>query len=150
MNRIRDWLYIGNYRDTLAPALIQQQGIGAVLHLIYGIQLPAEIATLCLAVPDGEPLPFDKLAQGVAFVRAQKAQGRTVMVACAAGVSRSVSFSMAVLHEEEQLSLLDAFKAIFAEHPHAMPHPALVASLSRYYNDPIKISEVWDVIQKVQ
>jgi protein-tyrosine phosphatase len=71
----------------------------------------------------------------VDFVRARKAEERKVLVACGAGISRSVSFSIAALKEEEGLSLLDAYAAIRAVHPDALPHPALWESLRQYYGE---------------
>jgi predicted protein tyrosine phosphatase len=137
MYRIRDWLYIGGYRDASDASLLDSHGINAALHLISDITPPANVECLRTPVEDGEPLPIEQLKRGVAFVRAQKAQERRVLVACGAGISRSVSFSMAVLHEEEGLSLMDTYRAIHQHHSGATPHPELLTSLFAYYNDPM-------------
>lgn len=142
MYRIRDWLYIGNYREAGDESLLRSRGINAVLHLIFGITLPPDIERLCTPVADGKPLPIEQLERGVAFVCAQKAEGRNVLIACAAGISRSVSFTMAVLHEEEGLSIIDAYHDIYQFHPDATPHPELLNSLRLYYNDPIPLIDL--------
>ena len=145
MNQIRPWLYIGRYRETTNSALLHAYGIGAMLQLAEAVKHP-NIETLYLPVEDGEPLPVPLLAQGVGFVREQKALGRNVLIACGAGISRSVTFAIAALHEEEGLSLPDAFRLIRAHHPEAMPHYALWDSLCAYYGEPMKYEELWDTL----
>jgi protein-tyrosine phosphatase len=149
MYRIRDWLYIGNYREAGDEALLRSRGINAVLHLIFGITLPPDIERLCTPVADGTPLPIEQLERGVAFVRAQKAEGRSILIACAAGISRSVSFTMAVLHEEEGLSIVDAYRDIHQFHPDATPHPELLNSLRAYYNDPMPLIDLLRAIRQI-
>jgi hypothetical protein len=135
MHKIRPWLYVGKYRETLELSYLRASGIGAMLQLAELVEQP-NITTLYVAVEDGEPLPIEKLRQGIDFVRAQKAAGKTVMIACGAGISRSVTFTMAALKEEEGLSLIDAIRDIQLVHPDALPHDKLVYSLCQYYNEP--------------
>jgi protein-tyrosine phosphatase len=149
MHRIRDWLYIGKYSEAGDESLLRSRGINAVLQLIFGITLPPDINRLCTPVADGVALPIEQLERGVAFVRAQKAEGRTVLIACAAGISRSVSFTMAVLHEEEGLSLIDAYREIYQYHPDATPHPELLNSLRLYYNDPMTLMEILKAMRQI-
>lgn len=84
LNRINDWLSIGNYRVT------------------------AGIATLYLHVNDGEYLHHDLIAQGAAFIKAQHREGKHILVACGAGRSRSVTFGMAALKGISGFTLLRA------------------------------------------
>jgi predicted protein tyrosine phosphatase len=105
-----------------------------MLQLAAPVPQP-DIESLYIAVEDGVALPPDKLRQGVAFIRAQKAAERAVLVACGAGISRSVTFGLAALKEEEGLTLLDAYRAIHAVHPDALPHKALWDSLCQYYSE---------------
>jgi histidinol-phosphate aminotransferase len=149
MYRIRDWLYIGKYRDTTALALLRSQHISAMLQLAEYVLQP-NISSLFLNVEDGQPLPSEQIARGMAFVRAQKAQGSSVLIACGSGVSRSVAFTMAALHEEEHLSLIDAYQQIIREHPGAMPHPKILESLRQYYKDSIKFKDLWREVVDIQ
>ncbi|MEQ8676510.1 MAG: dual specificity protein phosphatase family protein [Aggregatilineales bacterium] len=85
------------------------------------------------------------------LVRANKSQGKVVLVACGAGISRSVTFAMAVLMEEEDLTFTEAYREILAVHPDAMPNPFLVESLSSYYHlgyDLITIVDQLDAVQR--
>ena len=102
------------------------------------------IELLYLDVEDGEPLPAEKLRQGVSFVRDQLAAGRRALIACGAGISRSVTFAIAVMHEEEGISLLDAFHDIHSIHPDALPHYELWYSLCEYYHENVPSEGLWD------
>ncbi len=120
--------------------------IGAILQLAHPAKHP-EIESLYITVDDGIPLPVEQLQQGIEFARAQKAANHTLVIGCGAGISRSVTFAMAVLHEEEGISLVDAYEQIAAVHPDALPHYALLQSLGAYYNDPLAmkalLSRIW-------
>jgi protein-tyrosine phosphatase len=144
MYSIRPWLFIGKYRETREWHYLRSCGIGAMLQLAERVEQP-NITSLYLAVEDGEPLKVDLLQQGVAFVREQKADGRPILVACGAGISRSATFALAALKEEENLSLLDAYGQIILNHPDAMPHPALWESLCLYYHEP---SDYWALVHQ--
>jgi hypothetical protein len=135
MHSIRPWLYIGKVRETGDRSIMYAYQIGAILQLAY----PAKhtgIKSLFIEVDDGVPLSTSALQQGVTFAQVQKAAGHKLVIACGAGISRSVTFTMAVMHEEEGIGLLDAFEQIVAIHPDAMPHYELLKSLGEYYNDP--------------
>jgi hypothetical protein len=142
MYRIRHWLSVGKYSETLLPDLLRQQGITAMLQLAAPVQ-QAGIESLYLIVDDGVPLHPVVLERGIKFGRAQKAAGGHLLVACGAGISRSSTFATAILKEEENLTLLDAFQAVHAEHPYAMPHPALWKSLCAYYGETTPFLMVW-------
>lgn len=143
MNDIRPWLYIGKYRDTLAPRLLELHRIKAMLQLAEAVPQPG-IASLYLPVEDGEPLPGELLRQGVDFVLNARQQGQTILIACGAGQSRSVSFAIAVLKEAENLPLLVAWQEVKRRQPEALPHMALWESLCSYYGEPIPFLQICD------
>ena len=146
MYPIRPWLYIGGARETSERATMYFYQIGAILQLAHPAH-HAGIESLYIAVEDGLPLPAAQLQQGLTFARAQKAAGHKLVIGCGAGISRSVTFTMAVMHEEEGIGLLDAYEQIVAIHPDAMPHFELLKSLGKYYNDPIAtkalLARIW-------
>jgi hypothetical protein len=117
-----------------------------MLQLAELVRQPG-IETLFLPVEDGERLPVQLLEQGVSFVRGHKALERNVLIACGAGISRSVTFGIAVLKEEEGLSLPDAFHAIYAHHGEAMPHFALWNSLCQYYGETMSYVDLWEYVR---
>lgn len=147
MYTIRPWLYIGKFRETQDEKLLHEIGIGALLQLADSVNLP-NIPSLYIPIEDGQPLPFDRLKSGVEFVRLEKAQGRHVLIACGAGISRSVSVAVAVLKEEENLSLFEAFRQVLAKHPQAMPHLALWQSLCDYYGESWSYKDIFKLMRQ--
>lgn len=93
------------------------------------------VTALYLPVDDGVPIPEEILRQGVDFVLQGKNEERIVLIACGAGMSRSVAFAIAVLKETEGLNLLQALRDIRSRHAKASPHPALWESLCHYYKE---------------
>ncbi len=116
-----------------------------MLQLAESIQHPG-ISSLYIPVEDGESLSFDKLRKGVEFVRLSKARDQNVLIACGAGISRGVSFAIAALKEEENLSLLYAFREIQAEHSQATPHLELWQSLCDYYDENVPYNTILKLI----
>ncbi|MEL6273110.1 MAG: dual specificity protein phosphatase family protein [Chloroflexota bacterium] len=142
MNNVRPWLIIGKYRETIQLPLLKQYSVGALLHLADDVQHPG-IESLSLVIDDGKEVKPAHIRQGVDFVREQKAADKVVMVACGAGISRSSSFAIAALKEEENLSLKDALVAVKTAHPPAFPHGALWESLTKYYDEDIPYDSIW-------
>lgn len=134
MYAIRPWLLVGTYAETRDAARLAARGVRAMLQLAEAVPQPG-VASLYLAVDDGAPIPPLALAEGLAFVRRAREAGDAVLIACGAGVSRSVAFAAAALKEAEGLGVLDAVAAVRARHPAAQPHYRLLASLCAYYDE---------------
>jgi len=135
LDAVRPWLLVGKLAETLDPPLLREYGVGAMLQFCEAVPQPG-IVHRFLDVDDGVSLAPAVLDAVVAFVRGQKAEGRTVLVACARGASRwSVTFAVAALHEEERLPLLDALREVIAVRRIARPHPALWRSLCERYGE---------------
>lgn len=147
MYRVRPWLHIGKYAETKNKPLLDSYGIGAMLQLADDVP-QSNIVSLYLAVDDGVTISREHLKRGVTFLREQKQAGKTLLVACGAGISRSTSFALAVLKEEENLSLVDAYQDVLEVHPAALPHFALWDSLCAYYGETVSFMEMWDEIGK--
>ena len=144
MNTIREWLLVGRYVDCLSRPMLAGAKVGAILQLAAPV---LQTGYVCQFIPtiDGNPIPRSNLRTGVDFIREQKAAGRVVLVACMAGISRSVSFATAALHEEEGVSLLESFRSIHAVRAQALPHARLWESLCAYYNDLTPYERVLDI-----
>ena len=135
MYTIRPWLLVGAYAETRDAARLAAAGVRAMLQLADPVPQPG-VASLYLAVDDGAPIPPAAPAEGLAFVRRAREAGDAVLVACGAGVSRSVAFAAAALKEAEGMGVLDAVSAVRARHPAAQPHYRLLGSLCAYYGGP--------------
>jgi protein-tyrosine phosphatase len=147
MQQIRPWLYIGKYSETLNAGLLQRAKIRAMLQLAEAVKQTG-IESLYLPVDDGVPMQTGALANGVAFVRSEYAQGNRVLVACGAGISRATTFAIAALKEEENLSVADAFSEIIKHHPNGMPHPVLWESLCKFYGEDVPFLAMWTRIHR--
>ncbi len=146
MHQVRPWLFIGKYSETLNHDFLLRSKIRAILEIAAPVEYD-DITTLYLPVDDGTALRPGVLPNGVAFVRSEYAQGNRILIACGAGISRSVAFAIAALKEEEDLSLIDAFHEIAKVHPEGMPHPELWQSLCEYYGEEISFLEMWRQIR---
>lgn len=149
MIRIRDWLFIGKYVDTRSADLLTHYGIGALLELAERVP-QKDFEVLYLDIDDGDELPLALLEQGVQFIQQQKAADKAVLVACGAGISRSVVFGMAVLMEEEDLSIFESFAQIYDHHPAAEPHPELVKSLGKYHDEELDLLSIWRGLEEAK
>lgn len=146
MQQVRSWLFVGKYTETLNADALERCEIRAMLLLAVSVE-HQRIRSLYLPVDDGVPLHENALAEGVAFVRSEYAQGNRALIACGAGISRATTFAIAVLKEEENLSLLDAFYEIAQVHPSGMPHPELWKSLCDYYREDVPFLDMWRQIR---
>lgn len=99
MHNIRAWLFIGTRRDSMNPGLLAAKGITAMLQLAKQFEHPG-IVTRFLPVVDAEPLSIELLRGGVDFVLDARAEGKSVLIACGGGFSRSMAFAVAALREE--------------------------------------------------
>jgi protein-tyrosine phosphatase len=142
MIAIRPWLWVGRYVDTTNEIELAHAGIQAMLQL-HDHAPHAAIETMFLPMQDGVPVSEAMLARGVDFIRKQHTAGHIVLVACSAGISRSVSLATAALKEEENLSLLDALHAVREQHPRAMPDHVHWEALCRYYGEDISFWDIW-------
>lgn len=141
MYPVRPWLYIGKQRDTVNIPQMQAKQIRAMLQLEERVEQPG-MHILFLPVEDATAIAADDFRRGVNFILLEHQLGRKVMIACAAGISRSVTFAVAALHETEGISLLIAYSEIVNVHSMALPHPALWQSLCSYYQQDIPYVEV--------
>lgn len=124
MRLIRPYLLVGKLADTHHLPLLTTSGVSAMLQIAEPVPHPG-IVSLHLPFEDGNPLPPGVLEKSTAFVKEQHDAGNVTLIACGAGVSRSV----AAIKEVEGMSLLEAFGLVRAAHPDSLPHPLLWRSL---------------------
>jgi protein-tyrosine phosphatase len=142
MFKIRDWLFISGYPSASSPQLVKAHGIEASLQLFEAIKMEG-VESLYLDVQDGYEITPAQIRSGVDFVRANHEKSKKVLVTCGAGISRSVTFSIACLKEIEGLSLPDAYKSVRQHHPEAMPDHIHWKSISDYYGESGDFWEIW-------
>ena len=89
MKVIRPWLSVGKFLEPRDRELMVSSGVQAILALYWPVEHEG-IESLYLPVEDGVPLKGEVLRRGVEFILQHKAQGHGVLVACRAGISRSL------------------------------------------------------------
>jgi predicted protein tyrosine phosphatase len=145
MHTIRPWLSIGTLQETQDRALLDAHKVGAMLQLHRPVS-QAGIPSLYVPVKEGLALQQVELADGLAFVREQRAAGAHVLIACGAGISRSVTFGVGALAQAEDLDLTSAFEAIYAIHTQAMPDERHWQALCQYFDDAVDFWAMWQNI----
>lgn len=149
MYMIRDWLVIGKYAETKNKELLDGMGIHAMLQLASPVGYD-DIQTRYVMMEDGELLAREKLDTALDFIREQRAVGNRILIACGAGISRSVVLGMAALMDQEGLPLFEAYRAIHEKHIAARPHHEMVLSLAEYAGLDLDLLDVWDGLQNIQ
>jgi dual specificity MAP kinase phosphatase len=143
VNDVLDWLYVGPVQDAEDYAALKEAGIGAVLTLAWPISHPDDIAVKRVYFEDGEPIPDEVFYEALSFVRQQRRRGRKILIACSAGVSRSPTIAIAVLHELEGYPLVEAFRTVLGRVHIAQPRAATWSSLCRFYGQIVTPGDVW-------
>ncbi|RDV11074.1 hypothetical protein DXT99_25495 [Pontibacter diazotrophicus] len=141
MDPVRPWLFVGKFRDTLNPKNLKANNIEAMLQFAELVEYPG-IVSFHLAVEDGIPLTTADFQRGMRFILQHHQSGKKVLIACGAGISRSVIFTIAALRETEGTALLTAYQEVVNAHIEALPHPALWKSLCTHYQENIPYIQV--------
>lgn len=135
-DRVLDFLYLGSLRTAQAVEVYRDLNIGFVLtagrHL--QVKLDEGMEQLELAVDDlpGEDMsPF--FTEAFAIIGRAKAAGRGILIHCFAGLSRSVTLTVAYLmHELYPLSRDDALALVRQSRPSANPNAGFLKGLQRW------------------
>ena len=140
-------LWLGNRRVGESPELLQCLGVSSIVNCAAVQVTPStdpSIDTLCLALHDGLQVDASSgnvsVSDGVgakqfeaaaAFIASALADGRTVLVHCADGVSRSAAITIAFLLIRGD-TLRSAFRRVLAARPVVAPNGGLVNALIDY------------------
>lgn len=144
IDHVVDGIHISSWRATMYRDYLREAGIINVLKLYEDIPyFPADFNTLENVIEDGEFIPKEALKRGVNFVLENVNAGRSVLVMCTAGISRSSTFVLAAL-VERGYDLRAAFELLRKKHPTAAPHPELWRSLIQHYGLSYTAQEVMD------
>jgi protein-tyrosine phosphatase len=145
MDTVRSWICVGDCLDARDGHKLSVQGIGAVLQLAERVEY-SSINCLYVPVEDGTPLSSRHLRHGIDFVLKERDLRHKTLIACSAGVSRSVTFAVATLKEVEGITLLEALRIVKSRHEEAAPHPALWESLCTYYREELSFGAMLDIV----
>ena len=130
MNFILSRLALGSVRDAQADPPVD-----AILN-ISEFHYPTTRIYRYLYFPDGVYIqPLGLIGECTQFVREQVRSGRSVLIHCAEGISRSCVIGAAYLYECG-MSLEEAIELIRSKRPIVDPAPSLLRALRDYYRIP--------------
>ncbi len=143
---IYDNLYVGDFDSILNQNEAKEEGITAIVRLDLAsrekYKWGKDFAVLDAAFADTKSIPDGIIPKVTRFIYQQIENEETVLVHCAAGMSRSVSLAMAYLIEYEGMSLAEAFGTVREGRTQAYPHENLLISLIEHYDLPYDTSKV--------
>jgi protein-tyrosine phosphatase len=120
-------LALGNIRDARA-----EPPVDAILNLSE-YHYPTDRIYRGLYFPDGVYIcPLSLIGDCTEFIRSQLRQGRSVLVHCAEGISRSCVIGAAYLYECG-MSLDEALAFIRGKRPIVNPAPSLLRAVRDFY-----------------
>ncbi len=144
IDEIVDGLYVGGWIEGIEhTSTLRKMGITHILQLSTPHPAwPDDFVVCDNALNDGTFVPRERLERGVDFVRAQREAGHTVLVACAAGISRSTTFVIAYLLRALGYDLYDAWQLVHSRHPKTWPACEMWESLITHYDLPYTMDDV--------
>lgn len=141
MQKLRDWLYIGNYTDLVSDWLKEDKSINVILNLAEEISLDDK-KMLFIDIDDGVPISDANIFRGIEFLLDNYHREEKLLVVCGAGISRSVSYCTMIIKELEDRTLIDSFREIKKLYPKALPHPEVWKSICEAYEEEFDYAKV--------
>ncbi|MEL6308318.1 MAG: dual specificity protein phosphatase [Chloroflexota bacterium] len=143
MYKIRDWLFISGYPTASSKAKRDDAGITAVLSLHKPIEEEDGLTSQFLYIEDGGSLLTKTIEQGITFIKTRYDADDRLLIACGAGISRSVLFAIVALVEIEDMSMKEAYTLIHAHHPKPMPEHLHWQIVANYYGETNDFWQIW-------
>jgi len=142
MHQIRDWLFITNYALASNMEYIQKEGFDAMLQFYRPIYIPF-VQTQFVELTDGKPISQAYIESGIQFIQTHHDAQEKVLVTCGAGISRSVTMTIAALKVIEGGDLESIYRDVRKRHPDAMPDQVHWDSISTYFGENVPFWEMW-------
>lgn len=111
--------------------------------------LPECCEVLSVPFDDGLPIPESAFRDAQSWLGQHWDRRSKILISCAAGQSRSVTMTIALLRLKGGLSFLEAAHQVLDRVPGAYPHPHILVSAARYCGDPLSFEELQAVYARV-
>jgi len=137
VSQVRDYLYIGAYRDATNKDLLNQLGITRIINVTKDCTNEFEsderfhYLRLCVSDTWNQQLQ-EKFPTAFAFIDEARRNNERVLVHCKAGVSRSAAFVIGYLMYSEHLSLDAAHGAVRNKREIISPNLDFMGELKEY------------------
>lgn len=129
LDEVETGLFIGSMDARLC---VEQRGIGAVVACLTAEEhaalkpLPVGVVEHHVLMDDTTSFEHDALhslvVDATSFIRTQIAEGRNVLVHCAAGISRSATVVLAYLMLRDSISFPEALQRVREARPRVRPN----------------------------
>lgn len=135
MNQVLERLWIGDASDGRNIEVLKTKGITAAFNATqetdgWPADFKANTPYLRLDQPDGYPISSDKLDRFKVFMDEQyDSKKKTLLIHCAAGVSRASTFTILTLILYHGMTWDEAEKLVKSVRPIISPHPELKNSV---------------------
>ena len=159
-SQISHRLFVGGYASAAELAKTNPAKITAVLcvHQIMDYDQDPNIIYMHVPFNDGEAIPNRQFVKCLGWLDYMYKLGHTILIHCAAGISRSVTITASFMHYEGIEDFDDALNTIRLARPVASPAPAVKNSakmmLGVYPYDGSMVPEhektIGEVIERVQ
>src|SRR5208337_684085 len=130
MSQISHRLFVGGYASAAALAKDNPAKITAVLcvHQVMDYDKNPSIVYVQAPFHDGEAIPPRQFVKCLGWLKFMYETGHTILIHCAAGISRSVAILAAFMHYEGIADFDTAINQIRLARPVASPAPAIIRS----------------------
>lgn len=165
MTQVGHRLFVSGYARAADLAKDNPSKITAVLcvHQVMDYDQNPNIIYMHVPFNDGEGIPPQAFVKCLGWLKFMYENGHTILIHCAAGISRSVTILASFMHYEGIADFNEALNVIRMNRPNASPAPAVLRSAKQMlkvgeYGDPrfIPVSEpehertMADVIEAIQ
>src|SRR5271157_3579863 len=147
MSQISHRLFVGGYAAAAGLAKDNPAKITAVLCVHQVMDYPQDPNIVYMHQPfnDGEAIPPTAFVKCLGWLKFMYENGHTILVHCAAGISRSVTILASFMHYEDICDYREALHRIKLNRPNADPAVAVKNSAAQMlkawpYNDPDYVS----------
>lgn len=134
MTQIDHRLYVGGAAASAELAKDNPQKITAVLNVDQPPDTKTNPDIVYMHVPfeDGQTIPRQQFVKCLGWLRFMYEAGHTILIHCAAGISRSVTITASFMHYMHMADFDMALCRIKQVRPIANPAPAVVISAKKY------------------
>jgi protein-tyrosine phosphatase len=160
MSQISHRLWVGGKKAASDLVGYNPAGITAVLNVNQAPDEKQSHDIIYMHIPfdDGEAIPPKQFVKCLGWLKFMYENGHTILIHCAAGISRSVTITAAFMHYEGITDFNSALNQIRLARPVASPAPAVVVSAKKllgvYPYDGSMVPDhektVGEVIERVQ
>lgn len=134
MDKVAPNLYVGTLADAGDAALLQEHGVDSIVSLTHGDPesgFPVPVSKCPMM--DGPQNEKETFRTAVAELLTGLQQGKTMLVHCSRGASRSPSVTAAAIALHEEVTIEAGFEQVDEQRDEFDAHPAVVRQAVSVY-----------------